>query len=95
MECSVHELHNELISHASEGGLEETKYRLTGEVIISNTMLRNIMSGQIRRMQDNHKQICGCYYCNTAPSMQSSLNECREKKVKILTEGLESVRPSR
>jgi hypothetical protein len=95
LECSVRELHNELIAPTSEGGLEEAKDRVTGEVIISDTMLRSIMPEQIRRMQEHHKQMCGCDYCNTAASMQSSLNAWRKAKVKTLTEGLESVRPSR
>ena len=47
-------LHNELISPASEGGLEEAKYCVTGEVVISDTMLRNIMLRQIRHMQERH-----------------------------------------
>eukprot|EP00978_Attheya_sp_CCMP212_P035056 scaffold150474_cov61-Attheya_sp.AAC.1 len=95
LECSVRELHNTLISPTSEGGLEEAKDRVTGEVIISDTMLRNIMPAQIRRMQEHHKQMCGCDYCNTATSMQSSLNAWRKTKVKTVTEGLESMSPSR
>eukprot|EP00978_Attheya_sp_CCMP212_P042583 scaffold262321_cov41-Attheya_sp.AAC.1 len=39
--------------------------------------------------------MCGCDYCNTAASMQSSLNAWRKTKLKTLTEGLESIRPSR
>ena len=52
LECSLRKLHNELISPASEGGLEEVKYRVTGELIISNTILRNIIP---RRMQEHHE----------------------------------------
>ena len=52
LEFSVQKLHNELISPASEGGLEEVKYRVTGELIISNTILRNIIP---RRMQEHHE----------------------------------------
>eukprot|EP00978_Attheya_sp_CCMP212_P034636 scaffold146167_cov65-Attheya_sp.AAC.1 len=95
LECSVCELHNELISPTLEGGLEEAKDRVTGEVIISDTMVRSIMPAQIRRIQEHHKQMCGCDYCNTAASMQSSLNAWRKTKVKTLTKGLESVHPSR
>ena len=51
LECYVRKLHNELISPASEGGLEEAKYCVTGEVIICDTILRNIIPGQIIRMQ--------------------------------------------
>ena len=54
LECYVGKLHNELISPASEGGLEEAKYCVTGEVVISDTMLRNIMLRQIRHMQERH-----------------------------------------
>ena len=78
----------------SEGGLEEAKYCVTGEVIICDTILRNIIPGQIIRMQEHHKKMCGCDYFNTATSMQSSLNAWRITKVKILAKGLESVRPS-
>ena len=54
------ELHNEFISPALKGCLEEVKYHVTGEAIISNTMLRNIITGKIRRMQEHHTQIFGC-----------------------------------
>ena len=84
----MQELHNELIVHASEGGLEEAKKCVTGEVIISDTMLINIMRVQIRRMRDHNKQMCGYDYCNTATSMKSSLHTWR-KKLKTLTKGLE------
>ena len=70
----MRKLNNELISPSSEGGLEEDKYRVTGEMIVSYTILRNIVPGQIRLMQEHHKKICGYDYCNTATSMQSSLN---------------------
>ena len=50
LECSVRKLYNELISPALEGGLE-----YTSEVIIRDTILRKIMPGQIRRMQEHHK----------------------------------------
>eukprot|EP00978_Attheya_sp_CCMP212_P045376 scaffold343792_cov35-Attheya_sp.AAC.1 len=53
------------------------------------------MPAQIRRMQEHHNQMCGCDYCNTAASMQSSLNAWRKTKLKTLTEGLESICPSR
>ena len=50
----MQELHNELVAPASEGGLEEEKYRVTGGVIISNTMIINIIPGNIISMQENH-----------------------------------------
>ena len=89
LECSVRELHNELISPALEEGLEEEKYIVTGEVIINDTILRNIMPGQIRRMQEHDKQRCRCDYCSTDNSIQCSLNACRKTKVQTLTKGLE------
>ena len=95
LECSVRELHNELISAVAEGGLEEARNRVSGEVIISDTMLRNIMPPQIRRMKEHHKQMCGCDYCNTATTMQASLNAWRKTKLKSLSVTLESLRPSR
>ena len=50
LECSVQVIHNELIVHASEVGLEEEKYLVTGEMIIPNNILRHIIPGQISHM---------------------------------------------
>ena len=52
LNCYMQELHNELIVPVSGGGLEEAKYHVTGELIISNTILRNIIP---RRMQEHHE----------------------------------------
>ena len=79
LECYVRKLHNELISPASERGLEEAKYCVTGEVIISDTILRNIMPGQIIRMQEHHKQMCGCDYWKTVTSMENSLRDIDQR----------------
>ena len=88
LECHVREIYNELISPTSEVCLEETKNCVTGEVIISDNVLRNIVEGQIKRMQKYHKIIYECDYCNTSTSMEYSLNACRKTKLKTLTVGL-------
>ena len=51
LNCYMQELHNELIVPVSGGGLEEAKYHVTGELIISDTILRHIVPGLIRRMK--------------------------------------------
>ena len=67
---------------------------MTGEFIIRDTILRNIIPGNIRLMQDHHEQMCVFDYYNTATNIQSSLNAWRKTKRKTLTKVLESVRAS-
>ena len=87
------ELYNELVSPASEGGLEEAKYFATFEVIISDTILRNIIPVHIRRMQEQNKTFVGMIIA-TQPLVCNTHLTCGGKKVKTLTNGLESVCPS-
>ena len=94
LEFSVWELHYELIAPASEEGLEDAKNCVTGEFVIRDTTLRNIIPGNIRLMQEHHEQIFVFNYYNTATNIQSSLNAWRKTKRKTLTKVLESVRAS-
>ena len=74
LECSMQQLHNELIASPDYGGLVGYRHAITNDVIISDTMLRSLAPSQLRPMTNNHKMMCGCAICNTSKYMQESLN---------------------
>ena len=74
LECSMRQLHNDLIASPGDGGLLGTRHAETNDVIISDTMLRSLAPPQLRPMTDNQKMMCGCAICNTFNYMQESLN---------------------
>ena len=53
LECSMRQLHNELIASPDDGGLVGARHALTNDVIISDTMLRSLAPTQLRPMTDN------------------------------------------
>ena len=69
LECSMRQLHNELIASPDYGGLVGARHAITNDVIISDTMLRSLATPQLRPMTDNHKMMCGCDICNTSKYM--------------------------
>ena len=86
LECSIKQLHNEIIDPPDDGGLFVARHAITNDVIISDTMLRSLAPPQLRPMTDNHKMMCGCAICNTSKYMQESLNAWRRKQLKIMRE---------
>ena len=50
MECSVRQLHNELIASPYDGVLLGARHANTNDVIISDTMLSSLASTQLRPM---------------------------------------------
>ena len=84
LECSMWQLHNELISSPYDGGLLGARHAETNDVIISDTMLRYLAPPQLRPMTDNQKMMCGCVICNTSRYMQESLNVWRRKQLKTM-----------
>ena len=74
LECSMQQLHNELIASPDDGGLLGARHAKTNYVKISDTMLRSLVPPQLRPMTDNHKMMCGCAICNTSKYMQEYLN---------------------
>ena len=79
LECSMQQLHNELIASPDDGGLFGARHAITNDVIISDTMIRSLAPPQLRPMTDNHKIIWGCAICNTFKYMHESLNAWRRK----------------
>ena len=60
LECSMRQLHNELIASPDDGDLLGSRHTDTNDVIISDTMLRYLSPPQLCPMTDNHKMMCGC-----------------------------------
>ena len=58
LECSMRQLHNEIIASPYDGGLVGARHSITNDVIISDTMIRSLAPSQIRPMTDNHKTMC-------------------------------------
>ena len=83
-ECSMQQLHNELIDSPYDVGLVGAIHAIINDVIISDTMLRSLAPSQLRPMIDNHKMMFGCAICNTSKYMQESLNAWRRKQLKIM-----------
>ena len=70
LECSMRQLHNELIASPYYRGLLGSRHTETNDVIISDTMLCSLVPPQLRPMTDNQKIMCGCVICNTSKYMQ-------------------------
>ena len=84
LECSMRQLHNELIASPDDGGLLGARHAKTNDVIVSDTMLRSLAPTQLRPMIDNQKMMCGCAICNTSKYMQEYLNASRQKQLKTI-----------
>ena len=92
LECSMQQLHNELIASPDDVGLVRARHSIKNDVIISETMLRSLAPPQLRPMTDNHKMMCGCAIFNTSKYMQESLNSWRRKQLKIMKEKADNSR---
>ena len=82
LECSMRQLHNELIASLDDICLVGARHAITNDVIISDTMLCSLAPPKLRPMTDNHKMMCGCAICNTSKFMQEYLNAWRRKQLK-------------
>ena len=69
-ECTMRQLHNELIASPDDGGLVGARHAITNDVIISDTMLPSLATPQLRPMINHHKMMCGCAICNTSNYFQ-------------------------
>ena len=82
LECSMRQLHNEIIASPGDGGLVGARNAIANDLIINDTMLRSLAPPQLRPMTYNHKMMCGCAICNTSKYMQEYLNAWRRKQLK-------------
>ena len=64
LECSMRQLHNEIIASPDDGSLLGSRYADTNYVIIIGTMLRSLAPPQLSPMTDHLKIMCGCEICN-------------------------------
>ena len=56
---SIVELHNDMIRPESEGGLKGVR-GVEGNVLISDSALRDNLPWNLRPIHERHKQVCGC-----------------------------------
>lgn len=86
LEIPIRELHNMMICTQEEGGLPEAR-DVNNKVIISDTMLRNILRSdlpQLRKITDRHKQMCGCHTCISINGFLKTLNAWRYRHLRKL-----------
>ena len=55
LECSMRQLHNDLISSLDDRGLLGARHAETNDVIISDTLLHSLATPQLRPLTDNQK----------------------------------------
>ena len=89
LECSMRQLHNEIIASPYDGGLLGARHAKTNDVINSDTMLCSLAPPKLRPMKDNQKMMCGCAICNTSKYMQEYLNAWRMKQLKMMKDKAE------
>ena len=70
LECSMSQLHNDIISSPDDGSLLVSIHANTNDEIISDTMLRSLAPTQLHPMIDHHKMMCGCAIRNTSKYFQ-------------------------
>ena len=92
LECSMQQLHNDLITSPDDGGLLGAIKADTNDAIISDTMLCYLAPPQLRPMTDHQKMMCGCAICNNSKYFQKSLNVWRRKQLKIMKDKVDSSR---
>ena len=72
LQVSVRELHNSLVSDTNDGGLKYSRYE-DGNIIISDSTLRSLLSPQLKHMSARYKVMFGCECCIFTKSIHSSL----------------------
>ena len=84
LECSIQELHNQLIASPAYGGLIGTINDDTNDVISSDTMLRSLEPPQLLPMTYHQKIMYGCAIFNTSKYFQESLYAWQRKQLKTM-----------
>ena len=70
LQVSVWEIQNRMVVLPEEIILKES-FNEENNIIISDSMLCNILPPQLKKMYDRYKLICGCECCISAESMYS------------------------
>ena len=66
LECSMQQLHNDLIASPDDGSLLGARHANKYDVIIIYTMIRSLAPPQLYTMTYHHKMMCDCAICNTS-----------------------------
>ena len=80
---SIRELHNDMLKHPSEGGLEGAR-DANGNAVISDTALCDNLPFNLRPLGERHKQVCGCEICTIVNKYHNTLKHFRYKRLKLL-----------
>ena len=70
LQVSIRELYNRMTSTPEEGGLKEARYA-DNNIIMSDSILRSILSPQLNNMSARYNVVCGCEWCISAKSIHS------------------------
>ena len=70
LECSMQQLHNELIASPYDGVLLGSRHADTNDMIISDTMLHSLAPPQLCLMTYHHKMMYDCAICNNSKYFQ-------------------------
>ena len=72
LECSMQQLHNEIIASPDDGCLLVDRNADTNDVIISDTMICSLAPPQLLPMTHHHKIMCGCAIYNISNHMMTA-----------------------
>ena len=70
LECSMKQLHNDIIPSPDDGGLLGSRHANKNYVIIIDTIIRSLAPPRLLPMTGHHKMMCGCSICNTSNYFQ-------------------------
>ena len=62
---SVSELHNVIVSDPIDSGNKDVRYE-GGNIIISDSTLRSLLTPQLKQMSARYMILCGCEFCISA-----------------------------
>ena len=80
---SIRELHNDMLKHPSEGGLEGAR-DANGNAVISGTALRDNLPFKLKALRERHKKVFGCEICTIIIKYHNTLKLFRYKMLKQL-----------
>ena len=86
LECSMQQLHNELIDLRDDGCLIGFIHADTNDVVSSDTILCSLAPPQLRPIIDHQNIMCGCASCNTSNYFQELLNAWRWNQLIIIND---------
>ena len=81
LRVSIKELHNSLVIYHNDRGLKDARDD-DGNIIISDSTLRSVLTPQFKKMFARYKIMCGCECCISAKSIHSSLLSWRDRYLK-------------